>query len=53
MEKIKRFLKGEEGVTSLEYGVIAAVIVVAALVGALPAVRDGLKSTFGSVAGAL
>jgi len=49
MEMIKRFLKEEEGVTAIEYGLIAALIAVA-IIGALIAVRDGLNTTFGEVA---
>jgi pilus assembly protein Flp/PilA len=32
MEKIKRFLKEEEGVTVIEYAVIAGLIIVASIV---------------------
>ena len=34
MEKLKRFLKDEEGVTALEYGLLAALIAVAIIVAA-------------------
>ena len=33
MERVKRFFKDEEGVTSLEYGLIAAVTCLAILAG--------------------
>ena len=34
MEKIKRFLKDEQGATAIEYGLIASLIAVAIVVGA-------------------
>lgn len=34
MQSIKRFLKDEEGVTAIEYGLLAALIAVAIIVGA-------------------
>ena len=49
MEKIKRFLKEEEGVTMLEYGLIAALVGVAAIV-ALTTLGTKLSSTFTNVA---
>ena len=42
----------EKGVTAIEYGLIAALIAVAA-VGAMQSLGGGLKSTFTSVAGNL
>ena len=51
MEKIKRFFRDEEGVTALEYGLIAAFIALA-LVVALPAVRAWLLDIFGQIANA-
>ncbi len=47
MEKIKRFLKEEEGVTAIEYGLIAALIAVA-IVTAVGLVGTGLTNTFNS-----
>ena len=35
MKKIKKFLKEEEGVTAIEYGLIAALIAVAIIVAVL------------------
>lgn len=52
MEKLKRFFKSEEGVTAIEYGLIAALIAVAIIV-AVTAVGGGLSNTFNSVAGSL
>jgi pilus assembly protein Flp/PilA len=49
MERIKRFLKDEEGVTMLEYGLIAALVGVAAIV-ALTTLGTKLSSTFSNVA---
>ncbi len=49
MERVKRFLKGEEGVTAIEYGLIAALIAVV-LVGALTTVGEKLTSAFQYVA---
>ena len=34
MEKIRRFFKEEEGVTAIEYGLIAALIAIAIVAGA-------------------
>lgn len=44
--------RDEKGVTAIEYGVIAAVIIVA-LVGVLSGVAGGLTTAFNSVATAL
>jgi pilus assembly protein Flp/PilA len=52
MEKLRRFLKEEEGVTAIEYGLIAALIAVAIIV-AVQAVGTGLNTTFTSVSDAL
>ena len=52
MEKIRRFLSEEEGVTLIEYGLIAALVAVA-LVTALTALSGKLQSTFNYVAGQL
>ena len=48
MELIKRFLKDEEGVTAIEYGLIAALIAVA-IIGTVMAVGTALQGTFTSV----
>ena len=44
-----RFMKEEEGVTAIEYGLIAALIAVAIIL-AVTAVGDGLNDVFNSVA---
>ena len=52
MEKLKKFLKAEDGATAIEYGLIAALISVAIIV-AVTAVGGQLQATFNAVAGAL
>lgn len=47
-----RLLKNEDGATAIEYGLIAALIAVAAI-GAFTAVGTSLTSTFNNVAGKL
>ena len=47
---VKRFLKEDDGVTMIEYGLIAAIIAIGVLV-SLEGVRDGLKRLFDAVAG--
>ena len=49
---ISRFLKEDDGVTMIEYGLIAAVIAIGVLA-TLQGVRDGLKTLFNKVVGAL
>jgi len=48
MEKLKKFFKEEDGVTAIEYGLIAALIAVAIIV-AVTAVGTGLNNTFTKV----
>lgn len=48
MELIKRFLKEEEGVTAIEYGLIAALIAVA-IIAIVGSVGDELVNTFTDV----
>jgi pilus assembly protein Flp/PilA len=48
MERIKRFLKEEEGVTMIEYGLLAALIAVA-LIATVKLVQTGLTNTFTAV----
>ncbi len=48
MEKIMRFLKDEEGVTAIEYGLIAALIAVVIIV-ALQLVGRELSTTFSHI----
>ena len=45
---IKRFLMEEDGVTAIEYGLIAGLVAVVIIV-ALTTVGSGLNSIFGSV----
>jgi pilus assembly protein Flp/PilA len=52
MEKLMRFLKDEEGVTAIEYGLIAALIAVV-IIAAVTLVGGNLATTFGNVAAAL
>jgi len=49
MEKIKRFFKDEEGVTAIEYGLIAALIALV-IIGAVALVGTNLSKVFTSVA---
>jgi pilus assembly protein Flp/PilA len=48
-QTIRRFLKEDDGVTMIEYGLIAAIIAIGVLV-ALEPVRDGLIGLFNTVA---
>ncbi|MGB0670483.1 MAG: Flp family type IVb pilin [Rhodospirillales bacterium] len=48
----KRLLRDESGATAIEYGLIAALIAVAAI-GGMTAVGDSLESTFNSVSNQL
>ncbi len=52
MKKLLRFLKDEEGVTAIEYGLIAALIAVG-IIAAVTAVGLKLQATFNSVDAAL
>jgi pilus assembly protein Flp/PilA len=52
MEKLKKFLKSEDGVTAIEYGLIAALIAVI-IIGAVTATGTGVQGTFQAVANAL
>ena len=49
MKKLMRFLKDDEGVTAIEYGLISALIAVVIIV-AVTAVGDGLIGVFTEVA---
>lgn len=48
MQFIRKMLKNEKGATAIEYGLIAALIAVAAI-GAMGSVGGKLKNTFGNV----
>lgn len=52
MTNLVRFFKDEDGATAIEYGLIAALISVAAI-GAMTALGGQLSSTFGSITGSL
>jgi len=52
MKRLHRFLKEEEGVTAIEYGLIAALIAVF-IIGAVQLVGGDLSNTFNAVATAL
>ena len=48
MRAIRNFIKNSKGATAIEYGLIAALIAVAAI-GAMSAVGAKLKNTFSNV----
>lgn len=50
METIKKFLKEEEGVTAIEYALIAVVVAVGILL-SVQGVRDWVSGNFNAVAG--
>jgi pilus assembly protein Flp/PilA len=50
MKNIVRFFKDEEGVTAIEYGLLAALIALAIILGAT-ALGTNLNSLFGFIAG--
>jgi len=52
MRRIIHFLRNEDGVTAIEYGLIAAATGLA-LAAAMPAIGNGLGTVFGSVSGDL
>ena len=52
MGQIVRFLKDEEGATAIEYGLLAALISIAA-VAAMAAVGSGLTTSFTTVSTSL
>lgn len=52
IKSIQAFVRDEEGVTAIEYGLIAALIAVTIIL-AVTAVGDGLCETFNDVAVAL
>jgi pilus assembly protein Flp/PilA len=52
MSMLMRFLKDQSGVTAIEYGLIAAATGLA-LVAAMPTIKTGLGTGFGSVSGEL
>jgi len=52
MQFIRKMLKNEEGATAIEYGLIAALIAVAAI-GAMTSLGSSLRSTFSTTSTAL
>lgn len=52
MNFIKNFIRGEDGVTAIEYGLIAALIAVVIIVG-VTAVGTSLNTKFGAIATAV
>ncbi len=52
MAKFLKLIKNDKGATAIEYGLIAALIAVAAI-GAMSSVGTSLSSTFSNVAGKL
>jgi pilus assembly protein Flp/PilA len=48
MQKIRNFLKNSKGATAIEYGLIAALIAVAAIA-AMQGLGNNLKATFNNV----
>lgn len=49
---IKQFARDEEGVTAIEYGLIAALIAVV-IIGSVQLVGQGVDATFAAIAAAL
>ncbi|WP_294352815.1 Flp family type IVb pilin [uncultured Sphingomonas sp.] len=49
MQQIRAFLKNNKGATAIEYGLIAALIAIAAM-GAMTQLGNGIKDTFGITA---
>jgi pilus assembly protein Flp/PilA len=52
MSKLLKLIRNEEGATAIEYGLIAALIAVAA-VGAMSALGSQINTTFSQVASAI
>lgn len=52
MSKFLKLIRNERGATAIEYGLIAALIAVAAI-GAMQSVGSKLNTTFGNVSNAL
>ena len=48
MQTIRKFIKNSKGATAIEYGLIAALIAVAAIT-AMQGLGNGLKNTFNNV----
>ena len=52
MKKLMNLIKGEEGVTAIEYGLIAALIAVV-IIGAVTFTGTQISGTFNKVAGSM
>lgn len=52
LNRISRFCRDESGATAIEYGLIAALVSVAAI-GALTAMGNSLQTLFGTVANSM
>jgi len=52
MEKLRNFVKEEDGVTAIEYGLIAALVSVL-IITAVTSIGTSLKGTFETIATAL
>ncbi len=52
MEKLKRFMKDDEGLESVEYAVVGALIILAIIV-AVTALGNGIAATFDSIVAAV
>lgn len=52
VQNVKQFLNDEEGVTAIEYGLIAALIAVVIIV-AVRLIGTNLLATFNTIAGAI
>ena len=52
MSKFLKLIKNEKGATAIEYGLIAALIAVAAI-GAMQGIGNSLNNTFNNVSGTL
>jgi pilus assembly protein Flp/PilA len=48
MQKIRKFIRNSKGATAIEYGLIAALIAVAAIA-AMQGLGNQLKNTFGNI----
>lgn len=52
VQTIRQFMRDEEGVTAIEYGLIAALIAVG-IIASVKSVRDALIATFDAIAAAM
>jgi pilus assembly protein Flp/PilA len=52
MQGVNRFIRDEEGVTAIEYGLLAALIAVV-IIGSVRLVGSGLDDTFNTIQGEL